>query len=208
MQTPDATGAAAPTIVETLTKLGADDKRGLTDVEVQARLTKYGPNALVEKQKNTFAALLQYFWGPIPWMIEAAALMAFIVGDWGDFTIITSLLLFNALLGFWEEHEASNALDALKSSLALKARVLRDGKWQQVDAHTLVPGDIIEGKVNWKYGTVMAVGALLGGYLGGSVVRFVNRTVVRLGIVTLGIAIAAYYFWRIYGVRIHLLSGD
>jgi H+-transporting ATPase len=114
MQTPDATAAAAPTIAETLAKLGADDETGLTDAEVQARLKKHGPNALVEKQKNAFGALLTYFWGPIPWMIEAAALMAFIVGDWGDFTIITSLLLFNALLGFWEEHEASNALDALK----------------------------------------------------------------------------------------------
>src|SRR6266851_10206179 len=133
MQTPDATGTA-PTIAETLAKLGADDKTGLTDAEVQARLKKYGPNALVEKQKNAFAALLAYFWGPIPWMIEAAALMAFIVGDWGDFTIITSLLLFNALLGFWEEHEASNALDALKSSLALKARALRSEKWEEVDA--------------------------------------------------------------------------
>jgi H+-transporting ATPase len=61
----------------------------------------------------------------------------------GDLTIITSLLLFNALLGFWEEHEASNALDALKNSLALKARVLRSGKWEQVDARTLVPGDIV-----------------------------------------------------------------
>jgi len=142
MQTPDATVAAA-TIAETLVKLGADDKTGLTDADVQARLQKYGPNALVEKQKNTFAALLVYFWGPIPWMIEAAALMAFIVGDWGDFTIITSLLLFNALLGFWEEHEASNALDALKSSLALKARALRNGSWQQIDARTLVPGDIV-----------------------------------------------------------------
>src|SRR6476620_6261214 len=143
MQTPDATGAAAPTIAETLAKLGADDKTGLTDADVQARLQKYGPNALVEKQKNTFAALLVYFWGPIPWMIEAAALMAFIVGDWGDFTIITSLLLFNALLGFWEEHEASNALDALKGSLALKARALRNGSWQEIDARTLVPGDIV-----------------------------------------------------------------
>src|SRR5436189_3099808 len=142
MQTPDATDPA-PTIAETLAKLGADDKTGLTDAEVQARLKKYGPNALVEKQKNSFAALLAYFWGPIPWMIEAAALMAFIVGDWGDFTIITSLLLFNAVLGFWAEHEASNALDALKSSLALKARALRNETWQQIDAGTLVPGDIV-----------------------------------------------------------------
>src|SRR5262249_23641287 len=143
MQTPDVTEAAGPTVAETLAKLGADPKNGLTDAEVQERLKKYGPNALVEKQKSAFAALLPYFWGPIPWMIEAAAVMAFIVGDWGDFAIITSLLLFNAVLGFWEEHEASDALDALKNSLALRARALRDGTWQQVDARTLVPGDIV-----------------------------------------------------------------
>ena len=59
----------------------------------------------------------------------------------GGSCVITSLLLFNAL--FWEEHEDSNALDALKDSLALKARVLRGGKWEQVDAQMLVPGDIV-----------------------------------------------------------------
>jgi len=62
MQTSDVTGAAAPTIAETLAKLRADEQKGLTDAEVQARLNKYGPNALVEKQKNAFAALLEYFW--------------------------------------------------------------------------------------------------------------------------------------------------
>src|SRR5437899_1552483 len=143
MQTPDVTGAAGPTIVQTPAKGGADTKTGLTEGDVKTRLKTYGPNALVEKEKSTWSALLAYFWGPIPWMIEAAALMAFIVGDWGDFAIITSLLLLNALVGFWEEHEASDALDALKSSLALEARVLRDGKWQQVDARTLVAGDVI-----------------------------------------------------------------
>jgi magnesium-transporting ATPase (P-type) len=69
MQTPNATGTA-PAIAETLAKLGADDKTGLTNAEVQARLKKYGANALVEKQKNAFAALLAYFWGPIPWMMR------------------------------------------------------------------------------------------------------------------------------------------
>ena len=66
MQTSDVTGAAAPTIAGTLAKLGADDQKGLTDAEVQARLNKYGPNALVEKQKNAFAALLEYFGGRFP----------------------------------------------------------------------------------------------------------------------------------------------
>src|SRR5207249_4193044 len=143
MPTRDLTGSAIPTVAEVLTKLGADPKTGLSAAALQERLNKYGPNALAEKKKSQLSGFLAYFWGPIPSMIESAALMAFVVGDWGDFTIIASLLLFNALLGFWEEHEASNALDALKSSLALKARALRGGKWEQVDAQTLVPGDII-----------------------------------------------------------------
>src|SRR5947209_3120300 len=143
MPTPNATGSTSPTVAETLTKWGVDPKIGLNPAELQERFKKYGPNALAEEKKSQLSAFLAYFWGPIPWMIEAAALMAFVVGDCGDFTIIASLLLFNALLGFWEEHEASNALDALKSSLALKARALRGGKWEHVDARTLVPGDII-----------------------------------------------------------------
>jgi H+-transporting ATPase len=143
MPTPDATGSASPTVGEILAKFGVNPKTGLNPADVQERLTKYGPNALAEEKKSALAAFIVYFWGPIPWMIEAAALMALIVKDWGDFTIIASLLLFNALLGFWEEHEASNALDALKGSLALKARTLRGAKWEQVDARTLVPGDIV-----------------------------------------------------------------
>src|SRR5262245_33236789 len=143
MSASDVAGSASPTIAEILSKLGTDPKSGLSSGEIQERLTKYGPNALPEEKKSALSALLAYFWGPIPWMIEAAALMALIVGDWGDLTIITSLLLFNALLGFWEEHEASNALEALKNSLALKARVFRSGKWDEVDARTLVPGDIV-----------------------------------------------------------------
>ena len=88
-------------------------------------------------------SLKPFFWAPIPWMIEAAALMALIVGDFGDLAIILVLLFFNAGLGFWEEHQANDALDALKSSLALRARVLRDGKWTEIAAASLVPGDIV-----------------------------------------------------------------
>jgi H+-transporting ATPase len=117
--------AKTPTIDDTLEQLGVDPKTGLSITDAQARLTKYGPNAIVEEKKSELAAFLGFFWGPIPWMIEAAALTALLVRDWGDFTIIASLLVFNAVLGFWEEHAASNALDSLKNSLALKARVLR-----------------------------------------------------------------------------------
>jgi uncharacterized membrane protein YfcA len=67
---------------------------------------------------------------------------------------------------------------------------------------------LVEGKVNWEYGSVMVADAFLGGYMGGSVVRWMNQTLVRLGIVTLGFGIAAYYFWRVYGGGIHLIGSD
>jgi H+-transporting ATPase len=156
MAAPDVGGPASPTIAEILTKLGTDPKTGLNPSALQERQSKYGPNALPEEKKSALSAFAAYFWGPIPWMIEAAALMALVVGDWGDLTIITSLLLFNALLGFWEEHEASNALDALKNSLALKARVLRSGKWEQVDARTTAATAIAESALVATHPTVLS----------------------------------------------------
>jgi H+-transporting ATPase len=137
------TGLEHQTIAEALKQLGVDPKAGLSNADAQKRLGQYGSNALEEKKKSELAAFLGFFWGPIPWMIEAAALMALLVKDLGDFTIITALLVFNAVLGFWEEHQASNALAALKGALALKARALRDGQWREVDAAALVPGDVV-----------------------------------------------------------------
>ncbi|HEU0273921.1 MAG TPA: cation-transporting P-type ATPase [Candidatus Udaeobacter sp.] len=138
MTASDQAESVSATITQLLAKLGTNPKIELSSTQAQEGASSYGSNVLPEEKTSPLSVLLAYFWGPIAWMIEAAALVALIVGDWGDFAIITSLLLFNALLGFWEEHEASNALDALKNSLALKARVLRDRKWEQVDARTLV----------------------------------------------------------------------
>ncbi|MEJ2656138.1 MAG: plasma-membrane proton-efflux P-type ATPase [Desulfobacterales bacterium] len=117
--------------------------QGISDSEASARLADYGPNALEEKKAHPILNFLSYFWGPIPWMIEVAAALSALVKHWGDLIIILSLLVFNAVVGFWEEHEASNALEALKDQLALKARVLRDGRWQEIEARNLVPGDVI-----------------------------------------------------------------
>jgi len=116
---------------------------GLSRDEVARRLAQYGPNALEEKKQSALLTFLGYFWGPIPWMIEVAAVLSAIVGHWVDLTIISVLLLFNAVVGFWQEHQAANAVDALKKQLALKARVRRDGNWTEIDAINLVPGDIV-----------------------------------------------------------------
>src|ERR1019366_4985200 len=64
-------------------------------------------------------------------------------GHWEDFGIILVLLFSNAVVGFWEEHAAGNAIAALKARLAIKARVKRDGKWVMPAARELVPGDVI-----------------------------------------------------------------
>src|ERR1700691_4522146 len=116
---------------------------GLTQAEAQKRLTQYGPNEIEEKKTNELLKFLSYFWGPIPWMIEAAVILSAVARHWPDFGIILVLLLANALVGFWEERQAGNAIEALKAKLAIKARVKRDGKLVNPAARELVPGDVI-----------------------------------------------------------------
>ena len=123
-------------------KLGSSPE-GLSEAEAQKRLTQYGPNEIEEKKTNPFLKFLTYFWGPIPWMIEAAVILSAVARHWPDFGIILLLLLANAVVGFWEEREAGNAIAALKAKLAIKARVKRDGKWTTPAARELVPGDVI-----------------------------------------------------------------
>ncbi len=116
---------------------------GLTDAEAKKRLTQYGPNELVEKKTNLLLKFLSYFWGPIPWMIEIAVILSGVVRHWPDFFIILLLLVTNAVVAFWEERQAGNEIAALKAKLAIKARVIRDGKWINPPARELVPGDVI-----------------------------------------------------------------
>ncbi|MGA7350025.1 MAG: cation-transporting P-type ATPase, partial [Acidobacteriaceae bacterium] len=123
-------------------KLGSSPD-GLSQAEAQKRLIQYGPNAIVEKKTNAFLKFLSYFWGPIPWMIEVAVILSGVVRHWMDFGIISFLLLSNAVVGFWEEHQAGNAIEALKARLATNARAKRDGKWTTPKASDLVPGDVI-----------------------------------------------------------------
>ncbi len=123
-------------------KLGSSPE-GLTQEEAQKRLTQYGANELKEKKTNLILKFLSYFWGPIPWMIEIAVVLSAVARHWPDFAIILVLLLSNALVGFWEERQAGNAIAALKARLAIKARVKRDGKWIDPPARELVPGDVV-----------------------------------------------------------------
>ncbi len=116
---------------------------GLSSEKAQSRIRLYGYNELAEKKESWLAKIAGCFWGPMPWMIEAAAVLSLVCGDMVDFTIILCLLLFNASIDLWNEFKAVSALDALKNQLALKCRALRDGDWREIDARSLVPGDLI-----------------------------------------------------------------
>jgi H+-transporting ATPase len=139
---PDTPPENDESLEEVLEKLGAS-RDGLSQEEAERRLERFGPNELAEKTVHPILKLLSYFWGPIPWMIEAAAVLSALVRHWEDFAIITVLLVMNAGVGFWEEFQAGNAIAALKARLAPRARVRRDGAWKTVPARELVPGDVV-----------------------------------------------------------------
>ena len=67
---------------------------------------------------------------------------------------------------------------------------------------------IFEGTVNWKYGAPMAIGGLVGGYIGGMLSHRANRIVVRSIAIGIGFAVAGYYFWKLYGPAVMRLGGD
>lgn len=119
-------------------------QNGLTQSEAEARLAFYGPNTIQEKHQSAIMKFLSYFWGPIAWMIEIAAILSALVHHTEDLVIILVLLFFNAIVGFWQEFQAGNAIDQLKKNLALKARVFRENKWLSIDATQLVPGDLVK----------------------------------------------------------------
>jgi H+-transporting ATPase len=125
------------------------DEKGLSESKIEQRLEEYGYNEILEKKVNPIIRFLRNFWGPIPWMIEIAIVLSAFTAitvnpsHWDDFWIILILLMVNGVVRFWEENKADNAIELLKSKLAVKARVLRDGKWKNIPARELVPGDVI-----------------------------------------------------------------
>ena len=138
-------------VEEIYSYLSASEK-GLDGSEAEQRLEKYGYNEIQEQKVNPILKFLKNFWGPIPWMIEVAIVLSAIIGHWTDFWIIFILLLVNGVVRFWEENKADNAIELLKSKLAVKARVMRDGKWKNIlaiDAKPKIPPIAIEYSLNF-----------------------------------------------------------
>ncbi|WP_196891323.1 plasma-membrane proton-efflux P-type ATPase [Aureivirga marina] len=127
--------------------LKSDVEKGLSEKESKVRLEKYGFNEIPEKEESIFQRIIKRLWGPIPWMIEIAAILSAVAKKWDDFTIIVILLLVNVIIDFAQEAKALSALKVLKNTLAKKALVKRNGKFVEIEAKFLVPGDIIKLKI-------------------------------------------------------------
>ncbi len=117
---------------------------GLTTAEARRRLQQYGPNAMPDTSPAPWRRALAKLWAPVPWMLEAAILLQFMLHEYVEAGVIAVLLLFNAALGLLQEQRAQATLDALKSQLALLAVVRRDDRWQTLAASELVPGDLVK----------------------------------------------------------------
>jgi H+-transporting ATPase len=133
----------AQSIELALKGLGADRDQGLTSTEARERLARFGHNEIQEREEPLWHRVFRRFWGPIPWLIEIAAVLSILVQKWDDFAIILVMLLVNAGLDFMQEHRARNALKALEGKLAGETIVLRDGDWHTLPARELVPGDMV-----------------------------------------------------------------
>jgi H+-transporting ATPase len=141
-------GAAPPAPISSPDKSGANTTDaslgGLTNDEAGIRLTQCGPNAMPDTTVHPLRSALSKFWSPVPWMLEAAIVLEVALGKYIEAAIIVVLLVFNAVLGFFQESRAQATLAALKSRLALNASVRRDGVWRIAPAVGLVPGDIVK----------------------------------------------------------------
>jgi len=131
-------------VAKTLENLDARQDQGLNDAEAAERIDRYGYNEIEEKEETLWHRIFRRFWGPIPWMIETAAVLSALVQKWEDFTIILIMLVVNAALDFMQEHRALNALKELRAGMAREVTVLRNGTFRRIPARELVPGDIIK----------------------------------------------------------------
>jgi Mg2+-importing ATPase len=118
---------------------------GLSSAAAAARLARFGPNTLIEHGER--AVVLQFLArlaNPLVLVLLAASGVAAVLGDLRSFVVIAAIVLISLTLDFVQEHRAGRAAEALRRSVALTARALRDGETRELPAATLVPGDVIE----------------------------------------------------------------
>ena len=124
--------------------LGVDPGRGLEEGEAAARLARLGENRLIEAApRPVWLKFLDQFRNLLVIVLLFAAALAWAISDIKDAIVILVVVLFNASLGFYQEHRAEQTLAALKGMLAARARVRRNARMEEIDAAQLVHGDIV-----------------------------------------------------------------
>jgi len=104
---------------------------GLTSAEARSRLQKDGPNATPDVAAHPIRNALAKFWAPVPWLLEASIVLQVVLHKYAEAAVIAGLLIFNAVLAYFQEGRAQATLKALNSRLALNASVERDRAWRQ-----------------------------------------------------------------------------
>lgn len=129
---------------EILQEFDVNSGVGLSNQEAQTRLEKYGPNQLKSKPpKSVFKMLLAQLQDMLIYVLIAAALITFVIGEYVDAFIILFVVILNAVIGVVQESKAEKAIEALQQMTTPKSLVRRDGKVKEVDSDHLVPGDIV-----------------------------------------------------------------
>lgn len=124
-------------------KLNSNYDTGLSDSEVEKRINEYGYNQFKEQKQNFLLLFLSKFYGPVQLLLWLIIIISFILGHMRTFYIVIALLLFNAVVGFFEEYKADQSVASLKKMLSPNARVKRSNEWKIIETKELVPGDII-----------------------------------------------------------------
>ena len=133
------------TVAAVVENLGAEAKEGLTAAEARARLARDGANQLEEATPLPWwRNLLEQFNQLVIWILIGATIVSGILGDWLEAGAIFAIVLLNALLGFFQERKAEEALSSLRQLSSPSAKVLRDGALHNIEAQELVCGDVVE----------------------------------------------------------------
>ncbi len=133
----------AKSVTEVLSELKVQAATGLSDEEVKQRQSTYGLNEVLEKKQSGMLLFLKNFWGLTAIMLELTIIISFLLSKFMDAYLISGLMLFNAFIGYIQENKASKTVEALKKSLQVVVRALRNGKWTNINGNQLVPGDVI-----------------------------------------------------------------
>ena len=120
--------------------------KGLSSEEATALIAQYGFNEIPERKRNPILEFLGRFWGPMPWLLEAAMALSFVLGHSIEAIMILTILSINAVIGYLHASNSKKVIELLRKRLALSVRALRDGEWVSLPARETVPGDIISVK--------------------------------------------------------------